>query len=355
VIEIIIIVLAVLVVVALVWARIGAARSESRSVETYEHALDVLGEVSKRTETRNFRILPHEQAGRAHVRRPLEDGGDAAPEPGRPAAPPSALGSGPLASKRLPPAGQPKLRFSDPMLETGRQPAVGPRSGERDREEPGNGSPSGTTAAGPLESAASALAGERSSSSGGRAPARPASVLRRGATQASYDRRRQVLTRRIATGGAGAVAIAAVAVATVLLTGGGGHGHKVTPTTIHHARGATSTTTTSTTTTTTPTTLTPTSVTATDVSFTAPSGDYTLSFQATTGACWVGIQPSGGGTWLFAETLDAGQSATYKGSGALVVRLGAPTYIDLDVNGLAAKLPSALTQPYNVDLTPSTS
>ncbi len=33
--------------------------------------------------------------------------------------------------------------------------------------------------------------------------------------------------------------------------------------------------------------------------------------------------------------------------------LGAPRYIGLTVNGLVAELPSGVTQPYNVELTPA--
>jgi hypothetical protein len=67
----------------------------------------------------------------------------------------------------------------------------------------------------------------------------------------------------------------------------------------------------------------------------------------------VGIEHSSAGPWLFAETLAAGRSASFKASGGLVVTLGAPGHIELDVNGLVAELPGGVTQPYNVDLTPS--
>ena len=67
----------------------------------------------------------------------------------------------------------------------------------------------------------------------------------------------------------------------------------------------------------------------------------------------MGIEHTTAGPWLFAETLRAGQSATYKASGAIVMPLGAPRYIGLTVNGLVAELPSGVTQPYNVELTPA--
>ncbi len=335
-------VLAALVVAALVWARIASARSESRSVETYEHALDVLGEVSKRTESAAFRILPHEETGRPHVGRPLEERGDV-PPPRRPGARPSS--PGPLASQRLPPAGQPKFRFSQPGRPGGGETAGAQPTGDAGHEAAERGSQVGP--------AGGAGAEERSTPvrRGRLTTGAPAS--RGGAHQPSFHRRRQVMTRRVATGGAGAVAVAAVAVAAILLSGGRGHPPKTTSTTLHRSTGGSTTTTTLRTTTTIPTSIKPTSVTSSDVSFAVPSGKYTLSFQAVGGACWVGIEQTTAGPWLFSQTLNSGQSATYKGSGSLVVRLGAPVHIGLDVNGLVAKLPNGYSQPFNVDLAPS--
>jgi len=162
------------------------------------------------------------------------------------------------------------------------------------------------------------------------------------------------MARRAATAVAAALAIAAVAVAAISLSGGGAHksGNAATTTTLKH-RGGGSPTTTTVTATTTPSSFKPTSVTATDVSFTAPSGHYTLAFQASGGACWIGIEQSTAGPWLYEQTLSNGQSATYKGSGPLVVRLGAPAYIALQMDGLPVELPSGVTQTYNVDLTPA--
>jgi len=340
VIVIVIVVLAVLVVVAIVWARIASARSENRSVETYEHALGVLGEVSKRTESTGFRILPHEETGRPHVGRPVDEAGDAA------AAGPAGVrpGQGPLVSPRLPPAGQPKVRFSGPARQ-GDQVGANQRTGGPRRDDQGTGAPPGT--------APDALAAERPPAAGGRALARSDAGVRGGAHKSSADRRRQVMGRRVATGGAAAVAVAAVTVAAISLSGGGGtHAPKVTTTTVRHA-GKGRTTTTTTTSTTLPTTLKPTSVTPSNVSFTVPSGTYTLAFQATGGACWIGIEHSSAGPWLFAETLSAGQSATYQASGAYIVTLGAPAFIAVRVNGLVAELPSGFKQAYNVELTPA--
>jgi hypothetical protein len=164
------------------------------------------------------------------------------------------------------------------------------------------------------------------------------------------------MARRAATGSAAAVAVAAIVVAVISLTGPGArHTSGTTTTTVRHSGGKSTTTSTSTTTTTTtiPTTLKPTAVTTSIVSFPAPSGHYTLDFLASGGACWIGIKQYSAGSWVFAETLNDGQSATYHASGALVVTLGAPDYIGMRVNGLRALLPTGVSQSYSVELTPA--
>jgi len=164
------------------------------------------------------------------------------------------------------------------------------------------------------------------------------------------------MVRRAAAGAAVAVAVVAVVVAAISLSSGGGRRATLPTTTTTTVRSGSGGRTTTSTTTTLPTSLKPTSVSQSNIAFTVPSGSYTLAFQAVGGACWVGVEhttagPSG--PWLFAETLTAGQSATYEGSGALVMRLGAPAHIGFTVNGLVAEIPSGITQPYNVEFTPA--
>ena len=159
-----------------------------------------------------------------------------------------------------------------------------------------------------------------------------------------------MIARRVATGATAGAAVVAVALAAFFLSGGGGH-HPTTSTTTTIRRGGGGRTTT--TTTTLPTTLKPTSVSPTNVAFTVPSGDYSLAFQATGGSCWVGIEHTRAGPWLFAKTLSPGPATTYEGSGALVITLGAPAHIGFTVNGLVAELPSGVTQAYSVELTPA--
>ena len=323
-IALVIVVLVVLVVAAIVWTRVASARSATKSVETYERALGVLGEVSKRTESTGFRILPHEETGRPHVGRRTDDSGGEAPSFRSNVRTP---GKGQLTSSRLPPAGEPKLRFSAP----GRAGAVAPTDQEAGEDQ---------------ETGAAPAAGARSRS---RTVSAAEARARGEAYRSSADRHRQVVVRRAATGAAAAVAVAAVVGAAVSLSGGGHH-PTATTTTVRHGGGGQSTTTT---TTTFPTTLQPTSVSSSSVTFPVPSGGYTLALQASGGRCWVGIEHTSAGPWLFAETLSAGQSATYQGSGALVMTLGAPEYIGLTVNGLVAKLPRSISQPYDVELTPT--
>jgi len=340
VIAVVIIVLAVLVVAAIVWARVSASRSENRSVETYEHALGVLGEVSKRTESTGFRILPHEQTGRAHVARRI-DPTHPQPAPAPESEPRNLAAQPPQAPRRLPPAGEPKLRFSKPA----RPPASGVEQDESQQADPA-----------PAH-VGTAADGANRESTRTRVPASGGGRARRTTYNSVAERRRQVMTRRAATAGAAAAAIVAVIVASIYLSsnGGGHHGAlgstSTTTTTTGRNSGGGRTTTTTSTTTTQPSTLNPTSV--SPVTFAVPSGGYTLSFQASGGACWVGIEHSSAGPWLFSQTLNAGQSATFKGSGALIVTLGAPPYVSLSVDGLTAELPSGYKQAYSLDLAPT--
>ncbi|MFZ2057613.1 MAG: hypothetical protein WAV54_09440 [Acidimicrobiales bacterium] len=335
-------VLAVLVVVAIVWSRVDASRSAHKSVETYERGIGALGQISKRTQSTGFRILPHEEAGRPHVGRRIDRAGGEAPADRENVRLP---GQDRLAPSRLPPAGEPKLRFSRPGRPPESASAASPQAGDKGRDDREAGAVRGA-----LPATASGVAAQaRLAHARGRVPGRSEAGARGAASRSRADRRRQVMTRRVATGATAGAAVVAVVVAAVFLSGGGGH-HPTTSTTTTLRRGGGGRTTT--TTTTFPTTLKPTSVSPTNVAFTVPSGGYSLAFQATGGSCWVGIEHTRAGPWLFAETLSPGQAATYKGSGALVITFGAPAHIGFTMNGLVAELPSGVTQPYSVELTP---
>ena len=343
-IAVVIIVLAVLVVAAIVWARVSAARSENRSVETYEHALGVLGEVSKRTEHHGFRILSHEETGRPHVGRRIDPAGGETTEEREDA---GMRAQGQLVSRRLPPAGEPKLRVSRPAGAAG---APAPGEDEAAQVHAGDEAATGETGAPPGAGAPARVSPAP--------PRSPAPSPRPGVYRSEFDRRRQVLARRAATGLAAAAAVVAVIVAALYLSGGGNGHHGATgsstTTTLKRGGGQTTTSTSqggrTTTTTTLSNALRPTST--SPLSFTVPTRDYTMVFQASGGRCWVGIEHATTGPWLFAQTMAAGQSATFKGSGKLVVTLGAPAHFSLTVNGLVAELPRGVTQVYSFYLTP---
>jgi hypothetical protein len=343
VIWLVIVILAALVVAAIVWARVDAARSAHKSVETYERGIGALGQISKRTQSTGFRILPHEEAGRPHVGRRIDQAGGEAPAERENVRLP---GQGRLAPSRLPPAGEPKLRFSGPGRPPESAPAASPQAGDQERDDREAGATRGA-----LPATASGVAAQaRLAHARGRVPGTGGAGARRAPYQSPADRRRQVIARRVATGATAGAAVVAVALAAFFLSGGGGH-HPTTSTTTTIRRGGGGRTTT--TTTTLPTTLKPTSVSPTNVAFTVPSGDYSLAFQATGGSCWVGIEHTRAGPWLFAKTLCPGPATTYEGSGALVITLGAPAHIGFTVNGLVAELPSGVTQAYSVELTPA--
>jgi len=346
VIWIVIVVLAVLVAAAIVWARVDAARSAHKSVETYERGIGALGQISRRTQSTGFRVLPHEEAGRPHVGRRIDQAGGEAPAERENVRLP---GRGRLAPSRLPPAGEPKLRFSGPGRPPESAPAASPHAGDRAGDQERDDRETGAMRGAPSAAAPGVAAQARLAHARGRVPRTGGAGARGAPYQSPADRRRQVMARRVATGATAGAAVVAVALAAFFLSGGGGR-HPTTSTTTTISRGGGRTTTTATTF---PTTLKPTSVSPTNVAFTVPSGDYSLAFQTTGGRCWVGIEHTGAGPWLFAETLSSGQTATYEGSGALVITLGAPAYVAFTVNGLVAELPSGVTRPYSVELTPT--
>jgi hypothetical protein len=123
------------------------------------------------------------------------------------------------------------------------------------------------------------------------------------------------------------------------------------PTRSTTAPGRRSTGTTSTTTTTvpTPTTLQPTSTTATLVTYLAPAGSYTVTFKATTGECWLGAQSQVNTTaYLKMWTLMPGETASYSASGPLVVKIGAPKAISVEVDGRPLTLPASNIDAYDI-------
>jgi hypothetical protein len=268
------------IAIGAVWSRVGLSRSERRSMKNYEHALHVLGDVTRRSDAA------------AKVRHAAQPSGPREGVPPRP---------------RL---GRVRRSLDDGGTVVDPEPTAGPPA------------PVPPTA-GPLST------GERSGVSPTRRPARS-----RG---------------RISSVAAGLLVCAGLAVAGYELTRGpSGHHlaadhvgqhhatthHPTTTTRRHkHAHRRTS--------------LVPVSTNTSEVSFTAPQGDYQLLLSVSGGTCWVGIQQTASGPYLWQGTLYSGQSTTYDASGSVVIRIGAPRYLGVKVNGVPARLPP-FVQPYDV-------
>ncbi|MHB1974928.1 MAG: RodZ domain-containing protein, partial [Acidimicrobiales bacterium] len=168
--------------------------------------------------------------------------------------------------------------------------------------------------------------------------------------------------RRAATGAAAAVAIGALAVGSYQLASHKS-GTPASTSTTSPARGAQTTTTRrrathprpSTAPTVAPSTLQPTSTSASVVTYQVPATTYTVSFAAASGACWLGAQQQASGPYVRMWTLAPGAQASYAASGPLVVKIGAPRYVSISVNGTPLVLPAGRDQPYDVSLVPGTS
>lgn len=58
------------------------------------------------------------------------------------------------------------------------------------------------------------------------------------------------------------------------------------------------------------------------------------------------------GPYIYDETLAPGASASYHAVGSVSVRLGAPSYVSVTVNGEALKLPPSNVLPFDLVLLP---
>jgi hypothetical protein len=92
------------------------------------------------------------------------------------------------------------------------------------------------------------------------------------------------------------------------------------------------------------------------VSYSVPYSTYSITFQ-TTGECWIGVTPSSGpdGTYSAMKTVPPNGTWNYQANGAVVVRIGAPDVLTIEINGEAVALPAGRLNPYNITLTPSPS
>ncbi|MGO9196925.1 MAG: RodZ domain-containing protein [Acidimicrobiales bacterium] len=298
--------LAVLIVIVFVWSRIARGRADSRSMEHYEHGLRVLGDVAKRSDAA-ARIKPvsSAQAEHGHVRTE------------RPAEP------APATEAPRPEVDRPKIREMPSRFED-----------DSDAFERF------------LEEAEKETVVPNATASPARAIGPPPSALRARVPRA----RSTVAWGRIASIAAAVLVAAALVVAGVDLASGGPPRHAGVGQKKHHQHHHASTqhpTTSSTPSTTTPSVFIPVSTSPADVAFTAPSGPYTVSLDIAGGVCWIGIQQVSGGPYVWEQTLYSGQTENYKATGTLVIRVGAPRYLSMKVNGLPARLP-AYVQPYDV-------
>ena len=302
--------LAVVILIAVAWAVVGRGRSDRRSMQSYEHALHVLGDVSKRSDAAaRIKPISRSQADHGHVRTEWgeEPAAEAEPRHESASAPEPAQPEG----ERVKIVGVPG-RFDDDS-------DAFERSREQDELE----------MVVPFATTKVAIG-----------PPRPL----------AQQHRFPVAWGRLASVAAVLVILAGLAFAgTRLLTAPSGrHQSTLPPVKHHHSGGGTlPSSTTSTTPTTLPDVLVPVSTSPTDVVFTAPRGTYTVGLQDAGGICWVGIQQVAGGPYVWEETLYSGQTASYNASGALVIRIGAPEYLGVKVNGMTARLPSYV-QPYDV-------
>jgi hypothetical protein len=341
-----------LVAVVAVWRRALGSQAERHSIHSYEHALDVLGDVSKRSDSSaSVRVVPPEEASRSHIRPADSDAGHA---PGL-----------------LPPPAQhepmlhPRIKLQPP---TAPSPAESSRrSGQHSEPRSAAGVRRGPSksaqgpAQPPVPGAPPAPAGRNGTedprhAGAGTGPTRAARA--RGDHRGRDDRARlarQARARRVAVGGLAAVAIAVATLGLLQLLDKGKTNSATPPPTTTHPRVTSPPTSTTSppTTTTTPKIIPPQSVSAADVSYVLPANSYTFDFS-TSGPCWVGIQQDAAGPYVWEETLYPGQSASYRATGSTVVRLGAPTAIHISVNGVAVQLAASNTQPYDLTFTPGT-
>lgn len=344
------------VALAVVWSRVGLARSERRSMESYERTLHLLGDVTRRSDAAaRIRPVRREDTEHGYIRAehpssapPLSSGhASEATE----AAETAEADAGDGEPAHIP---VPSSIFERPRIENVPvQFADDSDAFERAQEE------AQRTTAIPLISGAPTAATSRipaaASLSSGAASApdtAPAGAPARERLEHSSRLTRLPMGRVMSIAAAVLVVVVLVLVGVTVLgkkphpAAAGLHHHHP----LHHAKVVPST---QAPTTTAPSELVPVSTSPQQVAFVAPKGTYTVLLTDTGSACWVGIQQTLNGPDVWQETLAPGQSATYQASGPLVIRIGAPQYLGVKVNGLPVRLPGYV-QPYDVLFNPST-
>jgi hypothetical protein len=150
--------------------------------------------------------------------------------------------------------------------------------------------------------------------------------------------------------------IAAAAAVIVLVTGlaiAGAHSRspKTTTTTTAvkkaHSRTAITRPNETTTTTTVPTSFAPSSTSGTGVTYSLPFASYTVTFDATKGACYIQITNSSGST-PYAQVLNQGSTEQIVLSGTSKATLGAPSDVTIEVDRTPVTFPTPLPAPLNI-------
>ena len=108
----------------------------------------------------------------------------------------------------------------------------------------------------------------------------------------------------------------------------------------------------STTTTTTPSAYRSSGVVAGVATYALPAGSHTIGF-ASTSTCWIGVQSSASGPYLWMDTIAPGGRASYVASSDVVVRIGAPHAVSVTVDGMPLVFPAGQSQPFDLALTTS--
>ena len=310
-----------------VWSRLASHRAERRSVTTHQHALDVLGTASRRWEgVAPVHFPKADEVARAHVQpmgAPSARRGNDTPVPThRPAV------------RLVPPSGSTPLKlpiFGDESV-AGRRALDGLASGE-----------SGVDFAG---RAPDEMPGRKGATLFDNEATEPAGAAARTSSRRRHRYRGGQRARRAASTAAAAVAIAAIGVASWQLASGGTPGRQGKATTsrtkgkTHTAAGGHSQR------------LVPTSVSSSVVAYLITSRTYTIDFSAS-GPCWLGVQQGVNGRYLWMTTMAAGEKTSYKASGPIAVRLGAPAYIKVQVDSVSVELPATNVQPYDITFSPS--
>ncbi len=355
-------------------SRFGSRRSQRRSVEEHQRALDVLGEVAKRRDGIAPVHAPSPQEiGRAHVhptenaiprfRRADQDVGGQQP------AARLVLRSGPTPLK-LPIFEGPTKRVQGESLQGDE---VHVRSANLPAETVGLDhvvrfeavedveSPADSTVAGSShDEGPPAFSGppEENEFGEGRQenvsshPPRLAAF--RGIPRSATGRNPFIL-RRVASVAAIAIVLAAVGVGSWQLASSKPSTPRVTaqpPAKSHRAHHATNSTSKSSSGSSSLVhdEIAPTSTSPTIVTFPLSESTFTITFSASE-PCWIGILPSQHGAYLWMTTVGAGTTTTYHASAPVYVRIGAPQYLVLKVDGVRLALPPKMIQPYDVTFT----